>query len=258
MPDTAELEMPGSSGSKGVPGWLMVVGAVAGVAGLVLLLKGSGGGGGTTAAGTSINAALGSIQEENMNLLGVTQSGFMQMGQGFDAVNANLAGDFGTLNTGMTTGFLNTQNQIGGLGVQIGSGFSSTQGLLGTLEHDIMSQLTAFSGQTQANFDNMSNLIASGQATQSQVNSAEQSLLQSIQSDVQSGLVGQQQANTLLNQVNRGVWASGGLQNWLTNRSAQLMSVTGMSNTQAIQTATAEWNQGLVRTGTIAFGYPTQ
>jgi hypothetical protein len=168
----------------------MVVGAVAGVAGLLLLLKSGGGGGGTTAAGTSINAALGSIQEENMNLLGTTQQGFQEMGQGF-----------GTLNTGMTTGFLNTQNSIGGLGTQMQAGFTNTNGLIGTLEQDITAQLTAFSGTTQTNFNNMNALISSGQASQAQMNASESTLLQSIQQDVTSGLVGQQQANGLLNSI---------------------------------------------------------
>jgi hypothetical protein len=179
----------------------MVVGAVAGVAGLLLLLKSGGGGGGTTAAGTSINAALGSIQEENMNLLGTTQQGFMEMNQGFSATNTNLSTGFTGIGQGMTTGFLNTQNQIGGLGTQINTGFANTNGLLGTLEQDITAQLSAFSGQTQTNFNTLSGLVSSGQATQAQVNDTETALLGSIQQDVQSGLVGQQQANGLLNSI---------------------------------------------------------
>lgn len=192
MPDTSTLEMPGQSSSKGgVPSWIMVVGAVAGVAGLVLLLKSGGGGGGTTAAGTSINAALGSIQEENMNLLGTTQAGFMQTNQAISSTaqqtQTQISQGFTQTNEALTSGFLNTQNQIGGLGTQMNAGFSQTYGLIGTLEHDIQGQLSAFSDQTQNNF---SQLIA-GQGNMT-------NMLASIQQDVNSGLVGQQQANSMI------------------------------------------------------------
>lgn len=205
MPDSATLEMPGSQGqSKGIPSWIMLVGAVAGIAGLALLLKGSGGGG-TTAAGTSINAALGSIQEENMNLLGVTQAGFMQTNQAIagtaQQTQTEISQGFTQTNDALTSGFLNTQNSFGSLGTQIGAGFSQTQGLLGTLEHDITSQLTAFSSQTQGNFASLNGLIQSGQATQSQIANAQTALIQSVQQDVQTGLIGQQQANAMLNQT---------------------------------------------------------
>lgn len=199
MPDASQLDLgapPG--GSKGIPQWIMVVGAVAGIVGVVILLKGSGGGGGTTAAGTSINAALGSIQEENMNLLGTTQAGIME-------TNQNMASGFSTINTGLTTGFLNTQNSIGGLGTTMASQFTNTNGLIAALENDITGQLTAFSGATNTNFANLSSLVSSGQASQAQVNASEQSLLASIQQDVQSGLVGQQQANNLLQNISSGV-----------------------------------------------------
>jgi hypothetical protein len=188
MPDTAQLEMPGSDGGGGSShNWIVIVGAIAGVVGLVLLLKNQGGGG-TTAAGTSINAALGSIQEENMNLLGTTQAGFMQTQQG-------LASGFATTNQGLTNGFLNTQQSFGALGTQISGGFTNTNDLLGHLEADLTGQLTAFSGQTQANYAGLSNLISSGQATQAQFDQQHLALLTSIQNDVTAGLVGQQQAN---------------------------------------------------------------
>ena len=177
MPDSTELDMGGGGGAtSSIPGWVMIVGAVAGVVGLVLLLKNQGGGG-TTAAGTSINAALGSIQEENMNLLGTTQAGFMQTQQG------------------LTNGFLNTQQSFGALGTQVGQGFTDTNGLIGHLEQDLTDQLTAFSGQTQSNYANLSSLVSSGQATQAQVAASQTALLNSIQNDVTAGLVGQQQAN---------------------------------------------------------------
>lgn len=195
MPDSTTLEMPGSSdGGNKIPQGVMIIGAIAGVVGLILLLKNSGGGGGTTAAGTSINAALGSIQEENMNLLGVTQAGFMQTNQG------------------LTTGFMNTQSQIGGLGTQIGAGFTNTNGILATMEHDLSAQMTAFSDQTNTNYTNLMGLVASGQASQDQINQQHTALLQSIQQDVSAGLVGQQQANSMLANVDQNVH---GMQNFL-------------------------------------------
>lgn len=199
MPDSSQLDLgapPG--GSKGIPQWIMVVGAVAGIVGVVLLLKNSGGGGGTTAAGTSINAALGSIQEENMNLLGTTQAGIMQTNQnmsaGFNTMSQEMGTGFGTINQGLTTGFLNTQNSFGSLGTQVSSGFNQTNGLLGTLEQDLTNQISAFSSQTQGQFAQLDSMTAQGLDTQAQ----QGALISSIQQDVQSGLVGQQQANEAL------------------------------------------------------------
>lgn len=66
-------------GSSGSNKWLLWIGAGAGVLGLIYLLT-RGSGGGTTAAGTSINAALGSLQNEQQNLLGTVQAGTQQIG----------------------------------------------------------------------------------------------------------------------------------------------------------------------------------
>lgn len=67
MADVSSFEPP-SSGDSGVPPWLLVGGAIAGVLGLILLLTRNSGG--TTAAGSSINAALGSLQEQQLQLAG--------------------------------------------------------------------------------------------------------------------------------------------------------------------------------------------
>jgi len=105
--------MPGSSGGGGkIPQGVMIIGAIAGIVGLVLLLKGSGGGGGTTAAGTSINAALGSIEEENMNLLGTTQAGFMQTSQQMSALSNQQTTYYGNLWNEIGSGFSAQQGQI--------------------------------------------------------------------------------------------------------------------------------------------------
>jgi len=129
----------------------MVIGAVAGVVGLVLLLKNSGGNG-TVAAGTSINAALGSIQEENMNLLGTTQAGFMQTSQQMAANQAATSQAITDTQNMMTSGFAAQAQQIAG-------GFSGVQ-----------QQLTAGFGQTQQGFQDTQNLISASQgATSSQL-----------------------------------------------------------------------------------------
>ena len=205
MADTTSLEMP--QGGGGHTNWLLIIGSLAGVAGLFLLLKNQGGGG-TTAAGTSINAALGSIEEENMNLLGTTQAGFQGASTQLSQTGATLAAnqnqgfqDLSGMISGDVTGL---QQQIGGVSGQI----TSTQGLISALQSDIdnqlagiSSQLTGFSSQTNTNFANLMGVVQSGQASQNQVNGQITTLLQSIQQDVNSGLVSQQQANDLLNSI---------------------------------------------------------
>src|SRR5215471_1375024 len=74
MPDSTSLPLAegGRQRSSG-PNWLLIGGV--GVVGVVLVLfvagKGSQGTTGTTSGMTSINAALGSIQEENLNTIGL-------------------------------------------------------------------------------------------------------------------------------------------------------------------------------------------
>lgn len=64
----AEGGRPGAKG--GGKNWL-VIGAIAGVGTLAVLMLQNKGAQGTTAAGTSINAALGSVQEQNLNIMGL-------------------------------------------------------------------------------------------------------------------------------------------------------------------------------------------
>lgn len=241
MPDTSTLEMPGgSSGGGGIPQWVMVVGAVAGIAGLLLLLKNQGGGG-TVAAGTSINAALGSIQEENMNLLGTTQAGFMQTGQqiaglsgqmegGFSNTNALMTGGFSDTQGMITSGFLNTQGQIGSLGNQIGSWFSNTNGLIGNLQHDIDAQFAASSANTQYYYSNLYQLIANGQASAAAEAGAQDNLLRSIQQDMNSGLMGQTQAQNLLNTMEAQLSALKALQSAVQNPTTASASTPASSS----------------------------
>lgn len=202
MPDTTSLDLGGAQGGggKGIPGWLLVVGSVAGIAGLVLLIKNQGNSG-TVAAGTSINAALGSIQEENMNLLGTTQKGFGDLTNTVSAGFNNQSDIAKQYNANILASIANeaANNQ---------AGFTNLQGLLGSLESqmnaqfaNLSNQLGAFSGESNRQFTALTSLIQSGQASQAQVNSQTNALLQSIQQDVNSGLVSQNQANDLLNSI---------------------------------------------------------
>lgn len=152
MPDSTSLEMPGGGGGGGgLPSWVMVVGAVAGIVGVVLLLKGQGGSGGTTAAGTSINAALGSIQEENMNLLGTTQAGFMQTTQQFGALGAQQAASFADTNSQIAGGFSNLAGQVSGVQAGITG--------LGNQMTGISSQVQGYQQTNAASFQNIGDLL---------------------------------------------------------------------------------------------------
>lgn len=66
----AEGGRPGGGGGGLSSHWL-AIGAIAGVGTLMILLLKNQGTSGTTAAGTSINAALGSIQEQQLNTMGL-------------------------------------------------------------------------------------------------------------------------------------------------------------------------------------------
>src|SRR5215831_2096269 len=75
--------------SKGPPPWLIIGGVGAVVIGVILLTRS--GGGGTTAAGASINAGLGSLQEEQMNLLGTVQAGQLANNANFTSIGGQIA-----------------------------------------------------------------------------------------------------------------------------------------------------------------------
>lgn len=133
--------------------WLLIAGAVAGVAGLFLLLKNQGNQG-TVAAGTSINAALGSIQEENMNLLGTTQAGFQGASQQLGAAESNI----------VARDLANTQNVTNA----VNQGFTGIGQQVGALQTG-QTQVLANQGQIESNLSALQNLVSSGQA-QSQAN----------------------------------------------------------------------------------------
>lgn len=193
MPDTTSLEMPaGGTPSKGIPQSVMVLGAVAGIVGLVLLLKNQGGGG-TTAAGSSINAALGSIQEENMNLLGTTQAGFMQTSQQIAALGSQDMANYTQMSNQITSNFadLNTKEAQywADNNTRISSGFSNLSGQLTGLS----SQVQGYHEADSANFQHINDLItgladmeATGQANSASYFQNLGALMQEIGVDVHS------------------------------------------------------------------------
>lgn len=87
MPDFATMEVPNG---KGHTNWLLIGGAAAGILGLIVLISRNASSGGTTAAGMSINAGIGSLQEEQMNLLGQIEKGFLTNATSFSGVNQNI------------------------------------------------------------------------------------------------------------------------------------------------------------------------
>src|SRR5215468_4163001 len=87
----------GPKGKAGIPTWLLIGGAGVGILAIIMLVTKGSGGSGTTAAGASINAALGSIQDENQNLLGTVQAGALANMTNFQGVNSNLTSGFNTI-----------------------------------------------------------------------------------------------------------------------------------------------------------------
>jgi hypothetical protein len=119
MADNAAFSGPKA---KGPPSWMLIGGAIAGGLGLLVLVTRNSGGSssGTTSAGTSINAALGSLQEEQMNLLGTVQAGAIANQANFSSTQGQIADstsqilqaitDQGTATQGQIQGAINTIN----------------------------------------------------------------------------------------------------------------------------------------------------
>src|SRR5215469_3773545 len=78
-----------SSSKGGIPSWLIIGGVGVGAIAIVMLAT-KNSGGGTTAAGASINAGLGSLQEEQMNLLGTVQAGAAANNANFSSLSGQL------------------------------------------------------------------------------------------------------------------------------------------------------------------------
>jgi Mg2+ and Co2+ transporter CorA len=114
---------------------MLVGGAVVGVLGVVALIsKGSSTTGSTTAAGSSINAALGSLQEEQMNLLGNVQAGALQNTANFAATSGQISDSTNQILGAITSQGTATQDQITGAINTINANTnSSNQGMMSVL-----------------------------------------------------------------------------------------------------------------------------
>lgn len=193
MADDAAFSSP--RGEKGPPKWLMVGGAIAGVLGLVVLISRNTGSNNTstTAAGTSINAALGSLQEEQMNLLGTVQSGAMQNSANFQATSGQMSDMASSILAAITAQGTATQQQITDAANTINANTNSNnQGLMAQLtawvnalqgtQANILSQVESVNqnvSTANANIGTVnSNLLANTQQAQADVNT----MLQQIQS----------------------------------------------------------------------------
>lgn len=95
MPDSSSLPLAeGGQARGGKTNWFMI-GAigVGGIILLMLLMRGGGGGAAqTTDAGTSINAALGSIQEQELNIMGLVSQGDARLSSEMDTNTSTIVG----------------------------------------------------------------------------------------------------------------------------------------------------------------------
>lgn len=131
-----------ASGGGGVMSHWPLIAGVAGV-GVVLILitRGSSSStGNTTAAGTSINAALGSIQEQNLNLMG-------QLGASTAALSSQ-ATDYHTSELAAMSGMQDA----------ISSQITGVDGHLTSLEGDLSSQLSDVNNNVLANGQSITKL----------------------------------------------------------------------------------------------------
>lgn len=89
MPDVTVLPTGGTQ-SRGGTNWLLIGGLGVGAIFLLLMLTRKSSGQPTTAAGTSINAALGSIQEQNLNVMGEVSKSASSLSNELGAINNNV------------------------------------------------------------------------------------------------------------------------------------------------------------------------
>jgi hypothetical protein len=150
--------------------WL-VIGSIAGVGTLLVVLMGKGsssGAGNTTAAGTSINAALGSIQEQNLNLMG-------QLGSGINTLSTQ-ATDYNTSELAAMSGMQSAlSDQMNGIDSHITDVNNGLTQELGTIDGHVVANGQAVStlGTSLATY--YTNLINAGQSnTQALTNTINQ------------------------------------------------------------------------------------
>lgn len=201
---TAEGGAPAKKG--GIPTWMLLAGAGVGVVVLILLISQGGGGGSgapaTTAAGTSINAALGSIQEEQLNTMGQMGVGFQnvstmfgdtqtQIGQGFTDLTNNMSDQFGATNNLITsgfaqqsqqmdTGFNRIYGQVAGVSNQIGSVSDQVNSLDSTLNQEMQQINTGIYNGQQLDQATQNSLLQQDQSIIALINQVEQGLGGSI------------------------------------------------------------------------------
>lgn len=194
MPEYTTLDAP-DTGFK-FPPWLMIGGGITAFAAVIYFV--SKGGGSTTAAGTSINAALGSIQEQNLNLLGNVQRGNQATEQGFQALTTLIQNQGVTLTQTIQTqtDLINQNMNSNNAGV-----LSAISGALGRLltgqqqlttviqggisqsQQNVISQLQANEATTLSTImpqiQALLNLTRSG-ASQNQINALQDSILRTL------------------------------------------------------------------------------
>jgi len=193
----AEGGRPGGGGSH----WL-AIGAIAGVGTLLFLMFKGGGSstnGKTTAAGTSINAALGSIQEQQLNMMG-------QLGAGINTLSTQ-ASDYNQSQLAAMSGMQDAlSSQISGLD-------SSMQGLntqlmaeLGTINSGVIANGQSIAGVS----DQLNKTYQTVTTMQQQTNQQYNALQQQITAQGTAATEAQQQTLAQLANLSQGlgVWAS--------------------------------------------------
>lgn len=153
----------GATGTQHHTNWLLWGGLGAGALVLFVLMKGGSSSSGTTAAGTSINAALGSIQEQVLNVMG-------QLGQTRSDILTQQQTDTNTIITqmqgmeGALTGELDAINQT-----IVAGNNSNAQGFQ-TLSDQLAQGLTSLSNSIGANSAQIQQLQANLDAARQQQN----------------------------------------------------------------------------------------
>jgi len=182
---------PGPKGKGGIPTWLLIGGAGVGILAIIMLVTKGSGGSGTTAAGASINAALGSIQDENQNLLGTVQAGALANMTNFQGVNSNLTSGFNTISgtlasnqqdlltrfdtvdqnqalilSSVVEGVVPKLNQIidlqNQLKISTGQDAVNLSGQIAAMQNDVKNTINTAAAGNQASLNYITNQIATG------------------------------------------------------------------------------------------------
>jgi hypothetical protein len=170
---------------KGPPTWLIIGGVGVGVLALVMVVS-KGGSGGTTAAGASINAGLGSIQEAQQNLLGTVQSGQLQNNANFASLGGQLTDTQTTILKAITDQGTTTGSQIQNAIDSINQNTNSqSSGILSSIA-DALSKVLTGQGAITNVINSESQVVQAGfGTTNSNIAATQQSIIAGF-SDVQS------------------------------------------------------------------------